>query len=247
MIDYILKNNIHIPMIFEFLAMCAGLIYYFRFKGNIEKGLKIFIFYLVFIFFIECIALYALWAYLDNYETFPFLKDSGFTRNFWLYNIANVIKYVCIGFLFTSQIDELGKYQVKKILNGLLVGLVIYSVICFSTFGSFFDTYDPSVMIIGTLVILSCIMSYFFEILLSDKILNFRSDALFYFAVVILMWHLLITPLDFYMSFTGLESMEFRQLYINFLRVMNILMYSTFAFGFYIDYRKRKKQEFISV
>ncbi|APU66904.1 hypothetical protein [Christiangramia flava] len=242
MIDYILKHKLYLGASYEFLAMLSALWYYFHFKDSISRGLKLFILYLVIVFIVDTSGFYALWAYLDNYETIPALKDSPFARNFWLYNALHVIGYFCIGYFFTSQLEYLQKYKLKKILNILLVGIVVYSLVCYLTFGTFFETYDPSVMIIGTLAVVLCIMAYFFELLLSEKILHFRTNLLFYFAVVIMMWHLVITPINLYMSYTGLSNIEFRQFYITFLHWMNFIMYNTFAVGFFLAYLRRRKQ-----
>ncbi len=201
--------------------------------------MKIFIFYLCFIFFADTFGLYPIWAYYDNYETLPFLKDSPLHRNFWLYNILSAVNYLVVGQLFVGQLKKLKKYNFKKILYWFLVLFGVYSVICFSTFGEFLYAYDMSILLIGTFLVLFCIIAYFFEILLSDRILNFRSDALFYFAVAILVWHLCVTPIEIYTSFFNTSNPNFINLHATVLRYANIFMYSMFVLGFYIDYRYR--------
>lgn len=203
--------------------------------------MKYFILYLCFIFVVDTFGLYPIWAFYEKYETLPFLKDSPLQRNFWLYNIVRMINYMVIGNLFVAQIEVLNKYHLKRILQGILVLFGIYSIICFSTFGNFLYAEDISVILIGTFIVIFCLMAFFFEVLLSNRILKVNADALFYFGVAIFLWQLCIVPMKIYTSYFNPSNPDFITMYATVLRYANIFLYSMFLLGFYMDYRNRRK------
>lgn len=205
--------------------------------------MKYFIFYLCFIFFADTFGLYPIWAFYDNYETLPFLKDSPFHRNFWLYNIVRVVNYLVIGNLFVAQIEILKKYHLKKILHWVLLLFGVYAIICFSTFGNFLYAEDISVILIGTFIVFFCLIAFFFEVLLSNRILNVNVDALFYIGIAIFIWQLCIVPIKIYTSYFNYSNPEFIKLYATVLLYANIFLYSMFLLGFYMDYRFNRKTE----
>ena len=221
--------------------MCIGLKYYFKFRNSLKTEMKVFIFYLCFIFIIDTIGLYPIWAFYDHYETFPFLKDSPFHRNFWLYNIVRVINYLVFGYLFSSQIQKLQKFHLKKILNGILILFAIYSLVCYTTFGNFLYAEEFSVILFGTIIVFFCLIAYFFEVLLSDRILILTSDALFYFGTAVLLWQLCVVPLKIYTSYFNKENPEFIKMYGSALMYANIFLYSMFIIGFYVEMKSRIK------
>ncbi|WP_309561540.1 hypothetical protein [Christiangramia sp. SM2212] len=203
--------------------------------------MKVFVFYLCFIFVVDTIGLYPIWAFFDKYETLPFLKDSPFHRNFWLYNIVRVINYLVFGYVFSSQIHSLKKYHLKKILHAALILFGIYSLICYSTFGNFLYAEEFSVIFIGTIIVFFCLIAYFFEVLLSDKILSLTSDALFYSGTGVLLWQLCVVPLKIYTSYFNTSNPEFIKMYGTALMYANIFLYSMFIIGFYVEMSSRLK------
>lgn len=205
--------------------------------------MKYFIFYLCFIFFADTFGLYPIWAFYDNFETLPFLKDSPFHRNFWLYNIVRVVNYLVIGNLFVAQIEILKKYHLKKILHWVLLLFGVYAIICFSTFGNFLYAEDISVILIGTFIVFFCLIAFFFEVLLSNRILNVNVDALFYIGIAIFIWQLCIVPIKIYASYFNYSNPEFIKLYATVLLYANIFLYSMFLLSFYMDYRFNRKTE----
>ena len=239
MIDFILKNKIYVGYIFELISAIAGIVY-LRKSSKIKPGVKIFIYYLCFIVFAETFGLYALWAYFDNYETLPFLKDSPLHRNFWWYNIVFTTGYFAIGQLFIRQLTSENSKRLKTIHKTGMLLLLIYSIICFASFGEFLYAYDISVMILGTFFLLSCVGAYYFEILKTDKILVFNKSLVFYVSVGIVIWQLCVIPIQIYTSFFTEANPDFVNLYATVLRYANIYLYSIFTIGFVIDYRYNK-------
>ena len=206
-----------------------------------KPGVKIFVYYLCFIFFADVFGIYAVWAYYDNYETLPFLKNSPLHRNFWWYNLLHVVIFVCYSQLFIRQLI---KEKMSKMRRWLKLGVylfVVYSIVCFSTFGDFLYDYDISVIILSAFFIMICIGAYYYDILTSDKILKFNKDVVFFISVAILIYQLCIIPIQIYTSYFNHENPDFIQFYATVLRYGNIFLYSMFSIGFYIDYRYQRK------
>ncbi|TRO65189.1 hypothetical protein [Christiangramia sabulilitoris] len=118
---------------------------------------------------------------------------------------------------------------------------VVYSIVCFSTFGDFLYDYDISVIILSAFFIMICIGAYYYDILTSDKILKFNKDVVFFISVGILIYQLCIIPIQIYTSYFNTENPDFIHFYATVLRYGNIFLYSTFAIGFFIDYRYQRE------
>jgi len=239
-IEFIIENKIYVTYIFEFIAAVAGILYLFH-TSDIKPGVKTFVYYLCFIFFADLFGIYTIWAYYDNYETLPFLKNSPLHRNFWWYNLIHLVNLTCYSQLFIRQLVSERMLKVRKFLKYGLIILILYSIICFSTFGDFLYDYDISVLILSAFFILSCIGAYYYDILTSDKILNFNKKIIFFISVATLIYQLCVIPIQIYTSYFNLSNPDFIIFYATVLRYANIFLYSTFVFGFYMDYRNRRK------
>lgn len=240
MIEFIINNKLYVTYIFEFIAAIAGIFYLLKTSSR-KPGVKTFVYYLCFIFFADVFGIYAVWAYFDNYETLPFLKNSPLHRNFWWYNIIHVVILLAYAQIFIRQLVSERMKKVRKVLSFGLILLVLYSIVCYSTFGEFLFEYDISVLILSAFFILICIGAYYYDILTSDKILQFNRDVVFFISIAILIYQLCIIPIQIYSVYFNLENPDFMIFYATVLRYGNIFLYSMFAIGFYMDYRFRKK------
>lgn len=241
MFEFIIKNKIYVTYIFEFIAAVAGVFYLLKTSSR-KPGVKTFVYYLCFIFLADLFGLYAIWAYYDNYETLPFLKNSPLHRNFWWYNIIHVVILLSYAQLFIRQLVSDRMKKIRKILSFGLIILVLYSIVCYSTFGEFLFDYDISVLILNAFFMLICIGAYYYDILTSDKILDFSKEIIFFISVGTLIYQLCVTPIQIYTSYFNQSNPDFIKFYAAVLRYANIFMYSLFALGFYMDYRYRKNK-----
>ncbi len=112
-LDYYIKYKIYINHIFELLAALAGSYYLFK-NENTPTRFKFFAWYLWFVLIADIFGFYAVWNYFDDYQTFPWLKDSPFANNEWYFNSLIVITYVVessiiIASLAASKIKSIPK------------------------------------------------------------------------------------------------------------------------------------------
>jgi len=230
MFEYFIEKKLFIANIFELLAALAGTYYLYKTKTQ-EKGLKLFVYNLWFILLIEIIGMYAAWNYFDDYRTFPGLKSSDYASNYWLFNSAKIIFLTVFFNVFISQITSL---RLKRFLYGLTLFFILSSIANYIYSDIFFKAFSSYTNISGSLLLLICIGSFYYEMLISDKILNFYKNLPFYISIGLMLWHLSITPIFIYNRYLTLKNPEFVNFHIDYLRYANIFMYSCFAIGFLI-------------
>ena len=235
MFEYFIENKLFVANIFELLAALAGTYYLNKTKTR-DIGLKLFVYNLWFILLIEIIGMYAAWNYFDEYKTFPGLKDSVLTSNYWLFNSAKIIFLTVFFNVFISQISS---FRLKNFLYGLTLFFIISSLSNYIYSDIFFKGFSSYTTISGSLILLICIGSFYYEMLLSDKILNFYKNLPFYISIGAMVWHLSITPIFIYNRYLTRTNPEFVNFHIDYLRYANIFMYSCFAIGFLICSPKR--------
>jgi hypothetical protein len=230
MFEYFMENRLFVANIFELLAALAGTYYLNKTKTR-DIGLKLFVYNLWFILLIEIFGMYAAWNYFDDYRTFPGLKNSVLASNYWLFNSAKIIFITVFFNVFISRITSL---RLKKILYGLTLFFIISCIVNYIFSDIFFKAFSSYTTISGSLILLFCIGSFYYEMLLSNKILYFYKNLPFYISIGAMLWHLSITPLFIYNRYLNNINPEFVNFHIDFLRYANIFMYSSFAIGFLI-------------
>jgi len=228
MLDFIIENKIYVTYIFEFIAAISGS-YYLNKTPKVRKEIIYFSWFLWFVLLIDLSGLYALWAYFDDYRTFPFLENSLFTRNVWLYNWLNLISSIFYSFLFIKQIKKI-KY--KRILKYTLFGFIILGIFKLTSSDQLFYKYDMSIRLVGVLLLIIAIGIYYYELLMSDQILDIKRNLLFYISVGVFIWHLCVSPIDIYSTYFSVENRDFIFMHAAILRYCNIFMYGIFSFGF---------------
>jgi len=228
MLDFILENKIHITLISEFVAALCGSFHLFKTQKTL-RDIKYFVWFLWFVFFLDFSGLYALWAFFDNYKTFPFLEDSLFQRNVWLHNWLILISLSFYNFLFIKQ---LGRVAYKRILNFALLLFILFGIFKLISSNQLFYSYDMTVLIAGVLLLIITIASYYFGLLMSDQVLQFKKSLLFYISAGLLVWHLCVPPIQIYSAYFSVENIEFIKLYTSVLMYCNIFLYGIFSFAF---------------
>lgn len=235
MLEYFIEKNLFVGIIFEFFAALAGIYYLHKTKTR-DKGLKLFVYNLWFILLIEIIGMYAAWNYFDDYKTFPGLRNSVLASNYWLFNSAKIIYLTVFFNVFISRITS---FRLKKFLYGLTLFFILSCIVNYIFSDIFFKAFSSYTTISGSFILLFCIGSFYYEMLLSDKILYFYKNLPFYISIGAMVWHLSITPLFIYNRYLTKTNPEFVNFHIDFLRYANIFMYSSFAIGFLIcSFRK---------
>ncbi len=223
-------------LLWELIAALAGAYYLLKGK-NIPFINKIFVWFLWLTLVIDFSGLYMLVGYYSDYKYFGFVKGTRFVQNYWLFNSYHLIAFGAFLSFFISQISS-KKWRKRLWLITLLFSISAIINLIFS--GVFFTGYAAFTAIGGTLLLLFCIGLFFYQVLRSDKILNFYSDLAFYVAIGALIWHVSITPLFIYNKFGIMASSpEFVNFYKGLLLTMNVFMYSSFAAGFIVKSKFR--------
>ncbi|MDT0644329.1 hypothetical protein RM553_15935 [Zunongwangia sp. F363] len=238
LLEYIISNKFYFTYLLELGAAICGS-YYLKKNPFATKELRWFVYYLWLVFVVDFSGTYAIWAYLDNYETFPALRNSVFARNTWMYNILKIISFLAYCQLFILQLQN---QKTKKILKACLGLYLIFAVYQCLTSENFFIDYIVINSFVGTFLLLICIGAYFYEMLISDKILYFSKNVVFYISLGAMIWHLTYMPLNIYNAYFNANNVFFMKIYSFVLTYSNVFMYSVFSFGFIFCSRKKKEK-----
>ncbi|MGA8854965.1 MAG: hypothetical protein WB492_12385, partial [Christiangramia sp.] len=172
MLEFLQETKLYIGTIFEIIAAITG-IWYLKTSEKTPVEIKFFVYYLVLIVFLELYGYLPIWAYLRDYEVLSFYKNSLFRRNLWWVNSLRIISTLCFSGIY---IKSLSNSIIQRRFMWILICYLFFSIISFSTFGEYFQASDPYVNILGVSIILFSIGFYYFNLLNSDKILNFYGD-----------------------------------------------------------------------
>lgn len=233
MLEYIVKNNLLI-FLFELGAAIAGLIFIKR--SVYSRSVKLFVFYLWLVVFVEFIGFYSIYGYFTNYETLPFIKGTVLESNYWLYNGFAIIKFSIFYIYFLNQLED---SKIKKFLTYLSIVFIISAIINLFVSDVFFVKNSSFTSIGGTFILAMMILLYFYRLLRSNQVLYFYNNITFYIALGLLIWHLTVTPLFIYNQYFSSENPVFLSLHIWLLRAVNIYLYGSLMVGFIICSRKQ--------
>ncbi len=235
-LEYLIDNFLLIYLM-ELGAAIAGSIYLRKVKHP-EKGVQLFVYYLWLVVFVEIVGLYPSYAYIYEYERLGFIKDTLFERNYWWYNSYTVLKFIVLYIFFILQLNSPEKR--KKLYT--ISGLVILSFIIDQIFGeAYFKSYSAYMSITGALYLTILIMLYHFEILKSERVLEFYRSMPFYISIGQLVWHVTVTPVFIYNNYFTLQSPDFVYFQSLLLKSVNIFLYGILILGFMVSTTKRKK------
>ncbi len=219
----------------EFLAALVGIICIAKYRVT-SLSTRYFVYYLCLSFVVDIFG--NLPTLIFKFDKLSFLKDTFLYKNAWLYNSYTVISILFFIFYFRSNLTN------KKFRNILSVSAILFfisSIFNFLLTDVFFSVHSSFLMMIGTFLILLSVFFYFFEMLRSEKILEFNKDLVFYVAVGSTVFHLCVTPLFIYSNYysNSISSffVEVRQVI---LYSAIIFMYTCFTFGLIICLRKNK-------
>lgn len=224
-----------IPLIlvncFELLAFITGVVYY---KKNKSKSTFYFVLFLGFTVFIELVNWYPV---LIPDGLLYSLKGTVYESNYFLGNCYSLISYFFYITYFKWHIVSKMRINFLNVFTGLFIIVSLWEYI-FS--GHFFNAFLPISNIFGTLLVILSIGFYYLELLRTEKILHFNRSLPFYVSIGALFFHLCTTPLFIYSSY---YSHTIDPVFVNLYRWVilgaNYLLYSIYAIGFLVCYKKR--------
>ena len=205
-------------------------------KYRVRSAIRYFVYFLWLNFFIEIFG--KLPDLIDTMDSLSFLKGTFLARNAWLYNCYTIFSYWFYISFFKWNIDI---NTFKKVLNVLLGVFLFSSIMNLLLTDVFFKLHSPFPMILGTLILLIAVFFYFFEMLKSERILDFDKNLIFYIAVGALVFHLCATPVFIYSTYYKSDiSVLFVKIHRVILYSAIIFMYTCYTIGFVVCLKKNK-------
>lgn len=227
--DLIIDYSTQLNDIVIILAAAIGVFYFKKFKNSDSR---IFIYYLVYVAFVDFIGSYP--TYFVEYDIFNVLKEklstTPFKRNYWWFTTFwNVGSALFMSYYYQKIIKS--KISIKIIRYLGFVFFISSCIYILYDLDAFFNSQLKFINIFGAIVILNCIALYFVEVLNSDKILVFYKSLNSIISAVLLIWWLIITPLLFYEVYFSTADSGYLLLRKYVYLFSNIFMYSTFIFA----------------
>lgn len=225
-----------LSVLFQVVELFAALVgSYYLIKYRVDKLTRYFVYFLWLNFIVEMIG--KLPTYISTYDEMSFLKETFLNTNAWLYNIHSIVSIVFYTWYFR---ENLLSKKFKDTVNILIVVFFITSIVNLLITDDFLKIHSSFPMITGTLIILVSVFFYFFEMLKSEKILEFNKDLVFYVAIGAMVLHLVVAPLFIYSAYYSKENVEFIKIRVIILYCAIIFTYTCYTIGFIICSRKNK-------
>ncbi|MCF1422837.1 hypothetical protein [Mangrovimonas futianensis] len=214
----------------EGIIVMAGLtavLSYPKFKNSL---VKYFIYFLIYIVFIELLGYYPRYSEEISWLQWipPLTNDTIFEENllwytvFWHIGSALFLTFYFFKVLENNRFKSIIKY------GGILFFLISVLSLLFNYQVYYSNDTDIVIVVGGMIQIMLCVLLYFSEILMSEKIMAFYKSFHFYVAAAFFVFFLIRTPITFYQIYyntTDRAFVDFRKFLILFC---NVLLYLTF-------------------
>src|SRR5690606_13989602 len=209
----------------EILAFVVGLIVYKKYKNT---PVKYFIWFLGWIVFVETIGNYP--RHLKDYNLEYLIEGTLIERNYWWYTIswASVATIFYSWFLSQKYDSNTLKTIIKFCIYGYVLTMLVTAIIDYKLFFEIRPTYITVLNV--TIIILSTVF-YLYNLLNSEKLLNSFKSLYFYVAIILLVWWLITTLLNFFEVYNSDSDLDFVTIKWTIKLIANIFMYLGFAFA----------------
>ncbi len=115
----------------------------------------------------------------------------GWAYHSLLYNIASICFFLAMFYMYYDDLTDINRKNIVLVLAGIYI--------LFSLYNSFIQNPISNIMIwnalFGAIALIICIILYFIEFLRSDKILQAKSDLLFWISTAYLLFYVGYTPI----------------------------------------------------
>lgn len=233
MSSFLIENYMTIYRGSEILSVLAGVFCYKKFKS---KSARIFIWFLVYVQFLEIIGDYPRKVKkIDSLNWVgELIENTLFANNYWYFNVfwSVVVSAIIAYYFYLVTTDKILKKVIKL---GTICFLLASVIILLLDYETLYYNIIFSIEVLSLALILLVIFSYFIELLYSDKILKFYRSLSFYIAVGVLVFWILTTPIDFYEQYYNTSDTAFILLkrYVYLFSI--VFMYLAFSFGFIVS------------
>ena len=218
-------------------------VYYFNLGATATIGLlllkkyrntytKYFIYFLVYVFLLEVIAIYP--SHLYKFETFKWIKGTRYNNNYWYYTIFWQIGSACFFSFYFQMVLKIQLF--KNILKyGRYLFILLSIIIIVSDFNKLFTVGFSTIDYCNTILIIGSVVLFFIEVLSTNIILSFNKNINFFIASSILIWWLVTIPLSIYSEYYNIGDMDYVYLSRILMACSNIFMYTCFAIGLIVS------------
>lgn len=214
----------------EIGAAVAGTVYLSRRRSPVPYA-KLLVGYLWLVVVVEIVGFYPTYNYFTDFSEMAFVRGTAFEKNYWLYNSYNIIKFAIFYIFFIGQLQSKKSINFFKWITALFVVTAVLNLISTNVF---FYRSAAYTYIAGSIILMIIIFVYYFELLKSDRILEFYKSLAFYISVGLLLWHVTITPLFIYNKYFTIASPEFLSLHSIVLKASNVFLYGVYISAFII-------------
>ena len=228
MLKFLTENFNFITYGFEILAASIAIILYNKYKNT---STKYFIFFLLYIVFVELVG--ASFLYFSSSTGIIFLRSFGIRSTNW-YNVFWMFGSVMFVICYYHSILKLrlNVYIIRVIaflFTTIFIGHIIFN------FEVFLKSHPPIYMLLGAFTTLICVALYFIEFLKGEAIVNAFKTFSFYASASLFIWWLIITPLIFFDIYNTVNDWDFVNLKRRIFLFTNMFMYSCFAIGLIVS------------
>jgi len=227
--------SIVITNVFELLAAITGTLYLQKYREDVSS--RYFVYFLWFTVFVE---LFFGWLSIcvEKFDFFSPLNDTVFRQNDWIYNVYDIVSFIFFSYIFIRLYENVNFKKVSILTSSLFI---LFAIINAAFSNEFYDGIVSLNFIFGSILILFLVILYFFQLLMSDKILDFYKMMTFYISVGVLVYHLTTTPIFIYWKyFSNSFSPKFVEIRQIIITIANIFVYTCYTLGFWICLKKNK-------
>ncbi|WP_417856704.1 hypothetical protein [Xanthomarina gelatinilytica] len=209
----------------EILAFDVSLIVYKKYKNT---PVKYFIWFLGWIVFVETIGNYP--RHLKDYNLEYLIEGTLIEQNYWWYTIswASVATIFYSWFLSQKYDSNTLKTIIKFCIYGYVLTMLVTAIIDYKLF---FENRPTYITVLNVAIIILSTVSYLYNLLNSEKLLNAFKSLYFYVAIILLVWWLITTPLNFFEVYNSDSDWDFVAIKWTIKLIANIFMYLGFAFA----------------
>ncbi|WP_452219792.1 hypothetical protein [Lacinutrix salivirga] len=238
--SFIQNNFTNITKSIEIIAAVTGI---FLFKKYKFTAAVFFVYFLVYAVIIENIGNYT--KLIKNEDSLNYiyevLKGTIFEKNYWWYQIFWIMGSPLFFSFYYYKVSK--NSQIKKSIRIIAFSFILiclYSLII--SWDSLYNGYIKIIDIFSLLVILFLVFSYYFELLKSDKVLEFYKSLTFYISAGILVFWLIITPMTFYEVYFSEADWSFIILKWQIFLFAIVFMYTTFTIGLIVSKPEKENE-----
>lgn len=225
--DFILKNYISLIYFFEALVIVIGLINFKKFNGSVAA--KYFIYFTIYALTIDISGSYTKWIEQNNALCWIYylVEHTIFSRNYWFFQFFWVIVSPLFYSLYYFKVAK--SALLKRSIKYVALSFAIVSIaLLFINYKVLYTSFYTPISLLGLLVILFLVFTYFIELIQSDSILVFNRSLSFYISIGILVFWLLTIPLEFYEKYFNIY--DYGYIYLRFKVFLFSILFMNLSF-----------------